>query len=43
MNFGMEKRKELSNEWKVLCFEEVKLKIKKFRFIVKFVEVVNDG
>ena len=43
MNLGTEKRKELSNEWKALCSEEVKLKIKKLRFTVKLVEAANDG
>ena len=43
MNLGTEKIKELSNEWKALCSEEVKLKIKKLRFTVKLVEAANDG
>ncbi|KAJ0255055.1 hypothetical protein HA466_0098710 [Hirschfeldia incana] len=43
MNLGAEKRKELSNEWKALCSEEVKLKIKKLRFTSKLVEAANDG
>ncbi|KAG5396862.1 hypothetical protein IGI04_018676 [Brassica rapa subsp. trilocularis] len=43
MNLGTEKRKELSNEWKALCSDEVKLKIKKLRFTVKLVEAANDG
>ncbi|KAF8087303.1 hypothetical protein N665_0591s0007 [Sinapis alba] len=43
MNLGTEKRKELSNEWKALCSEELKLKIKKLRFTAKLVEAANDG
>ncbi|WZZ65696.1 hypothetical protein YC2023_077066 [Brassica napus] len=43
MNLGTGKRKELSNEWKALCSEEVNLKIKKLRFTVKLVEAANDG
>ncbi|KAF8114460.1 hypothetical protein N665_0037s0036 [Sinapis alba] len=43
MNLGTEKRKELSNEWKALCSEELKLKIKKLRFTAKLVEAAHDG
>ncbi|KAJ4893211.1 DNA-binding storekeeper protein-related transcriptional regulator [Raphanus sativus] len=43
MNLGTEKRKELSNEWKALCSEETKLKIKKLRFTAKLVEAAYDG
>ncbi|CAH8383303.1 unnamed protein product [Eruca vesicaria subsp. sativa] len=43
MNLGMGERRELSNEWKALCSEEVKLKIKKLRFAAKLVEAANDG
>ncbi|KAL0866744.1 hypothetical protein Bca101_045862 [Brassica carinata] len=43
MNLGREKIKELSNEWRALCSEEVKLEIKKLRFTAKLVEAANDG
>lgn len=43
VNLGTEKINELSNEWKALCSEEVKLKIKKLRFTAKLVEAANDG
>ncbi|CAH2079589.1 unnamed protein product [Thlaspi arvense] len=42
MNVGSEKRKELSDEWKVLCAEEANLNIKKFRFSAKLAEAAND-
>lgn len=43
MNLGTEKRNELSNEWKALCSEEIKLKIKKLSFTAKLVEAAYDG
>ncbi|VVB14441.1 unnamed protein product [Arabis nemorensis] len=41
MNLGPGKRKELSNEWKALCVEEMKLIAKKLRFSAKLAEAVN--
>ncbi|CAH2079563.1 unnamed protein product [Thlaspi arvense] len=43
MNIGTGKRKELSDEWKELCAEEVKLNIKKVRFSAKVVDAASDG
>ncbi|CAE6100922.1 unnamed protein product [Arabidopsis arenosa] len=42
MNLGTGKRRELSNEWKSLCVEELKLNIKKLRFSAKLAEAAND-
>ena len=43
MNLGTGKRRELSNEWKALCVEELKLNINKLRFSAKLAEAANDG
>ncbi|XP_020876220.1 GLABROUS1 enhancer-binding protein-like 2 isoform X2 [Arabidopsis lyrata subsp. lyrata] len=42
MNLGTGKKRELSNEWKALCVEELKLNIKKLRFSAKLAEAAND-
>ncbi|KAL0694781.1 hypothetical protein Bca4012_061961 [Brassica carinata] len=41
MNLGSGKRKELSDEWKELCAEEVKLNIKKFKFSAMLAEAAK--
>ena len=41
MNLGSGKRRELSDEWKELCAEEVKLNIKKFKFSAMLAEAAN--
>lgn len=41
-NIGNELRKELSDEWKVLSAELVRLNIKKLKFTSKVVEAAND-
>lgn len=42
MKLGTGKRKELSNDWKELCVEEIKLNIKKLRFSAKLAEAANE-
>uniref|UniRef100_A0A1J3H6M3 Glabrous enhancer-binding protein-like DBD domain-containing protein n=1 Tax=Noccaea caerulescens TaxID=107243 RepID=A0A1J3H6M3_NOCCA len=42
-NIGNELRKELSDEWKELSAELVRLNIKKLRFTAKVAEAANDG
>ncbi|KAJ0255157.1 hypothetical protein HA466_0099550 [Hirschfeldia incana] len=41
MNLGSGKRKELSDEWKELCAEEVKLNIKRFKFSAMLAEAAK--
>lgn len=41
MNLGSGKRKELSDEWKELCAEEVKLNIKRFKFSALLAEAAK--
>ncbi|XP_048620977.1 GLABROUS1 enhancer-binding protein-like isoform X1 [Brassica napus] len=41
MNLGSGKRRELSDEWKELCAEEVKLNIKKFKFSAMLAEAAK--
>ncbi|KAG2325197.1 hypothetical protein Bca4012_039685 [Brassica carinata] len=41
MNIGSGKRKELSDEWKELCAEEVKLNIKRFKFSAMLAEAAK--
>ncbi|CAN7084784.1 unnamed protein product [Brassica oleracea var. botrytis] len=41
MNLGSGKRRELSDEWKELCAEEVKLNIKRFKFSAVLAEAAK--
>ncbi|CAF2167225.1 unnamed protein product [Brassica napus] len=41
MNLGPGKRRELSDEWKELCAEEVKLNIKRFKFSAMLAEAAK--
>ncbi|CAA7031422.1 unnamed protein product [Microthlaspi erraticum] len=42
MKLGDGKRKELSDDWKALCVEEVKFNIKKLRFSAKLAEALSE-